>query len=107
MGQISDQQRQFVYQQQQQQLQQLLTSQQLSPEQQALVYQMMQQQQHRQRELQRLQMSGMSQLAGNTLAQGSPSLPVHSDPNSFLSIHTDNNAQKAQRLNDKVNQEKS
>ncbi|XP_051894426.1 protein AF-10-like isoform X2 [Pristis pectinata] len=103
MGQISDQQRQFLYQQQQ--LQQLLTSQQLTPDQQALVYQMMQQ--HRQRELQRLQMSGASQLPVNNLAQGSPSLPVHSDPSSFISVHADNSAQKAQRLNDKVNQEKS
>ncbi|XP_041073501.1 protein AF-10-like isoform X9 [Carcharodon carcharias] len=110
MGQIPDQQRQFLYQQQQQQqLQQLLTSQQLTPDQQALVYQMMQQQQqHRQRELQRLQMSGTSQLPVNNLAQGSPSLPVHSGPNnSFLSVHTDSSVQKAQRLNDKVNQEKS
>ncbi|XP_078385539.1 protein AF-10-like isoform X3 [Cetorhinus maximus] len=110
MGQIPDQQRQFLYQQQQQQqLQQLLTSQQLTPDQQALVYQMMQQQQqHRQRELQRLQMSGTSQLSVNNLAQGSPSLPVHSSPNnSFLSVHTDSSVQKAQRLNDKINQEKS
>ncbi|XP_069763099.1 protein AF-10-like isoform X2 [Narcine bancroftii] len=108
MGQISEQQRQFLYQQpQQQQLQQLLTSQQLTPDQQALVYQMMQHQQHRQRELQRLQMSGASQLPVSNMAQGTPSLPVHPDPNSFISIHTDNSAQKAQRLNDKVNQEKS
>ncbi|XP_072927876.1 protein AF-10-like isoform X6 [Hemitrygon akajei] len=109
LGQISDQQRQFLYQQQQQQLQQLLTSQQLTPDQQALVYQMMQQQQQqqRQRELQRLQMSGASQLPVNNLAQASPSLPVHSDPDSFISLHTDNSAQKAQRLNDKVNQDKS
>ncbi|XP_072417442.1 protein AF-10-like isoform X5 [Chiloscyllium punctatum] len=111
MGQIPDQQRQFLYQQQQQQqLQQLLTSQQLTPDQQALIYQMMQQQQqqHRQRELQRLQMSGTSQHPITNLLQGSPSLPVHSGPNnSFLSVHTDNSVQKAQRLNDKVNQEKS
>ncbi|XP_067869656.1 protein AF-10-like isoform X2 [Heterodontus francisci] len=109
MGQIPDQQRQFLYQQQQQQqLQQLLTSQQLTPDQQALVYQMMQQQQHRQRELQRLQMSGTSQLPVNNFAQGSPSLPVHSGSNSsFLSVHTDSSVQKAQRLSDKVNQEKS
>ncbi|XP_078080295.1 protein AF-10-like isoform X8 [Mustelus asterias] len=107
MGHIPEQQRQFLYQQQQ--LQQLLTSQQLTPDQQALVYQMMQQQQqHRQREHQRLQMSATSQLPINNLAQGSPSLPVHSGPtNSFLSVHTDSNVQKAQRLNDKVNQEKS
>ncbi|XP_059812667.1 protein AF-10-like isoform X4 [Hypanus sabinus] len=109
LGQISDQQRQFLYQQQQQQLQQLLTSQQLTPDQQALVYQMMQQQQQqqRQREFQRLQMSGASQLPVNNLAQASPSLPVHSDPDSYISLHTDNSAQKAQRLNDKVNQDKS
>ncbi|XP_062893688.1 protein AF-10-like isoform X2 [Mobula hypostoma] len=110
LGQIPDQQRQFLYQhQQQQQLQQLLTSQQLTPDQQALVYQMMQQQQQqqRQRDLQRLQMSGASQLPINNLAQASPSLPVHSDPDSFISLHTDNSAQKAQRLNDKVNQDKS
>ncbi|XP_059494719.1 protein AF-10-like isoform X2 [Stegostoma tigrinum] len=112
LGQIPDQQRQFLYQQQQQQqLQQLLTSQQLTPDQQALIYQMMQQQQqqqHRQRELQRLQMSGTSQLPVNNLVQGTPSLPVHSGPNnSFLSVHADSSVQKAQRLNDKVNQEKS
>uniref|UniRef100_UPI00398EA26A protein AF-10-like isoform X2 n=1 Tax=Pristiophorus japonicus TaxID=55135 RepID=UPI00398EA26A len=109
MGHFPDQQRQFLYQQQQQQqLQQLLTSQQLTPDQQALVYQMMQQQQHRHREFQRLQMSGTSQLPSNTHSQGSPSLTVHSGPNnSFLSVHTDSSVQKAQRLNDKVNQEKS
>ncbi|XP_038635464.1 protein AF-10-like isoform X2 [Scyliorhinus canicula] len=108
MGPIPDQQRQFLYQQQQQQLQQLLTSQQLTPDQQALVYQMMQQQQHRQRELQWIQMSGTSQLPISNLAQGSPSLSVHSGTNnSLFSVHTDSNVQKAQRLNDKVNQEKS
>uniref|UniRef100_A0A8D2MAG1 MLLT6, PHD finger containing n=1 Tax=Zonotrichia albicollis TaxID=44394 RepID=A0A8D2MAG1_ZONAL len=61
---LTEQQRQVLQQheQQLQQLQQLLTSQPLNPEQQALVFQMMQQIQQK-RELQRLQMSGSSQLS--------------------------------------------
>uniref|UniRef100_A0A8D0BEL8 MLLT6, PHD finger containing n=1 Tax=Salvator merianae TaxID=96440 RepID=A0A8D0BEL8_SALMN len=60
---LTEQQRQLLSQHefQLQQLQQLLTSQPLSPEQQALVFQMIQQVQQK-RELQRLQISGSSQL---------------------------------------------
>ncbi|XP_024914591.1 protein AF-17 isoform X2 [Cynoglossus semilaevis] len=53
---LSEQQKQFVLEQQQQQLQQFLASQNFTPEQQVLVCQMLQQQ--RQRELQRLTLTG-------------------------------------------------
>ncbi|XP_064421357.1 protein AF-17 isoform X2 [Latimeria chalumnae] len=73
LGLLSEQQKQFL--QQQQQLQQLLTSQQLTPEQQALVFQMMQQ---RQRELQRMQMTGASQLPINSLLAATTAPPLAS-----------------------------
>uniref|UniRef100_A0A8C3SMT8 MLLT6, PHD finger containing n=1 Tax=Chelydra serpentina TaxID=8475 RepID=A0A8C3SMT8_CHESE len=66
---LTEQQRHVLHQHehQLQQLQQLLTSQPLNPEQQALVFQMMQQIQQK-RELQRLQMTGTSQLLTATSA---------------------------------------
>uniref|UniRef100_A0A8C3UT88 MLLT6, PHD finger containing n=1 Tax=Catharus ustulatus TaxID=91951 RepID=A0A8C3UT88_CATUS len=81
---LTEQQRHVLQQheQQLQQLQQLLTSQPLNPEQQALVFQMMQQIQQK-RELQRLQMSGSSQLAMSGLLAAT-SAPLHSSPSALL-----------------------
>ncbi|NXO00640.1 AF17 protein, partial [Rhinopomastus cyanomelas] len=74
---LTEQQRHVLHQheQQLQQLQQLLTSQPLNPEQQALVFQMMQQIQQK-RELQRLQMTGSSQLSMSSLLAAT-SAPLH------------------------------
>ncbi|XP_043856736.1 protein AF-17 isoform X1 [Dromiciops gliroides] len=75
---LTEQQRHFLQQQEQQlqQLQQLLTSPQLTPDHQTVVYQMIQQIQQK-RELQRLQMSGGSQLPMASLLAGgtAPLLP--------------------------------
>ncbi|NWV74398.1 AF17 protein, partial [Dasyornis broadbenti] len=81
---LTEQQRHVLHQheQQLQQLQQLLTSQPLNPEQQALVFQMMQQIQQK-RELQRLQMSGSSQLAMSSLLAAT-SAPLHSSPSALM-----------------------
>ncbi|NWX09564.1 AF17 protein, partial [Caloenas nicobarica] len=81
---LTEQQRHVLHQheQQLQQLQQLLTSQPLNPEQQALVFQMMQQIQQK-RELQRLQMSGSSQLSMSSLLAAT-SAPLHSSPSALM-----------------------
>uniref|UniRef100_A0A8C3D6J0 MLLT6, PHD finger containing n=1 Tax=Corvus moneduloides TaxID=1196302 RepID=A0A8C3D6J0_CORMO len=81
---LTEQQRHVLHQheQQLQQLQQLLTSQPLNPEQQALVFQMMQQIQQK-RELQRLQMSGSSQLSMSGLLAAT-SAPLHSSPSALM-----------------------
>ncbi|NWV68935.1 AF17 protein, partial [Malurus elegans] len=81
---LTEQQRHVLHQheQQLQQLQQLLTSQPLNPEQQALVFQMMQQIQQK-RELQRLQMSGSSQLSMSGLLTAT-SAPLHSSPSALM-----------------------
>uniref|UniRef100_A0A8C5T5P4 MLLT6, PHD finger containing n=1 Tax=Malurus cyaneus samueli TaxID=2593467 RepID=A0A8C5T5P4_9PASS len=81
---LCPQQRHVLHQheQQLQQLQQLLTSQPLNPEQQALVFQMMQQIQQK-RELQRLQMSGSSQLSMSGLLTAT-SAPLHSSPSALM-----------------------
>uniref|UniRef100_A0A8C5X0S2 PHD-type domain-containing protein n=1 Tax=Malurus cyaneus samueli TaxID=2593467 RepID=A0A8C5X0S2_9PASS len=84
LSQRPEQQRHVLHQheQQLQQLQQLLTSQPLNPEQQALVFQMMQQIQQK-RELQRLQMSGSSQLSMSGLLTAT-SAPLHSSPSALM-----------------------
>ncbi|XP_068852750.1 protein AF-17 isoform X2 [Aphelocoma coerulescens] len=81
---LTEQQRHVLHQheQQLQQLQQLLTSQPLNPEQQALVFQMIQQIQQK-RELQRLQMSGSSQLSMSGLLAAT-SAPLHSSPSALM-----------------------
>ncbi|XP_066483262.1 protein AF-17 isoform X1 [Tiliqua scincoides] len=77
---LTEQQRQLLSQHelQLQQLQQLLTSQPLSTEQQALVFQMIQQIQQK-RELQRLQMTGSSQLPMTGLVPATSTSLLHSN----------------------------
>ncbi|XP_054848201.1 protein AF-17 [Eublepharis macularius] len=77
---LTEHQRQLLSQHelQLQQLQQLLTSQPLNPEQQALVFQMMQQIQQK-RELQRLQMTGSSQLPMASLLPATSASLLHSN----------------------------
>ncbi|XP_023189617.1 protein AF-17 isoform X1 [Xiphophorus maculatus] len=70
---LSEQQKQLLFEQQQQQLQQFLTSQNFTPEQQAMVCQMLQQQ--RQRELQRLTLTGaLNSTPNSPLISQSPNL---------------------------------
>ncbi|XP_044300395.1 protein AF-17 isoform X4 [Varanus komodoensis] len=80
MSHLAEQQRQLLGQHelQLQQLQQLLTSQPLSSEQQALVFQMIQQIQQK-RDLQRLQMTGSSQLPMAGLGPATSSSLLHSN----------------------------
>ncbi|XP_061446448.1 protein AF-17 isoform X6 [Rhineura floridana] len=77
---LTEQQQQLLSQPefQLQQLQQLLTSQPLNPEQQALVFQMIQQIQQK-RELQRLQMTGSSQLPMTGLGPATSTSLLHSN----------------------------
>ncbi|XP_062994579.1 protein AF-17 isoform X2 [Elgaria multicarinata webbii] len=95
MNPLTEQQRQLLSQHefQLQQLQQLLTSQPLSPEQQTLVFQMIQQIQQK-RDLQRLQMTGSSQLSmtglgpatSSSLLQSSSAAPSATNSTLLASI---------------------
>uniref|UniRef100_A0A8C4YC15 MLLT6, PHD finger containing n=1 Tax=Gopherus evgoodei TaxID=1825980 RepID=A0A8C4YC15_9SAUR len=82
---LTEQQRHVLHQHehQLQQLQQLLTSQPLNPEQQALVFQMMQQIQQK-RELQRLQMTGASQLPMTNLLTATSTPHLHSSATALM-----------------------
>ncbi|KAH1174175.1 protein AF-17 isoform X1 [Mauremys mutica] len=82
---LTEQQRHVLHQHehQLQQLQQLLTSQPLNPEQQALVFQMMQQIQQK-RELQRLQMTGTSQLPMTNLLTATSTPLLHSSATALM-----------------------
>ncbi|XP_019363217.1 PREDICTED: protein AF-17 isoform X2 [Gavialis gangeticus] len=86
---LTEQQRHALHQheQQLQQLQQLLTSQLLSPEQQALVFQMIQQIQQK-RDLQRLQMTGTSQLPMTSLLTATSTPLLHSNANALMTSAT-------------------
>nr|XP_025041967.1 protein AF-17 [Pelodiscus sinensis] len=82
---LTEQQRHVLQQHehQQQQLQQLLISPHLGPEQQALVFQMMQQIQQK-RELQRLQMTGTSQLPMTNLLTATSAPLLHSSATALM-----------------------
>uniref|UniRef100_A0A8D0HSK9 MLLT6, PHD finger containing n=1 Tax=Sphenodon punctatus TaxID=8508 RepID=A0A8D0HSK9_SPHPU len=82
---LTEQQRHVLnqHEHQLQQLQQLLTSQPLNPEQQALVFQMMQQIQQK-RELQRLQMTGATQLPMSSLLTATSTSLLHSSAASHM-----------------------
>ncbi|KAL1006008.1 hypothetical protein UPYG_G00066730 [Umbra pygmaea] len=102
---LSEQQKQLVLQQQQQQLQQFLTSQHFTPEQQAVVYQMLQQQ--RQRELQRLTLTGA---LNSTPSAQSPSLgasPLQSSQGNSLFGLQENALHKPGGMGDKGSEKNS
>ncbi|XP_072320113.1 protein AF-17-like [Eucyclogobius newberryi] len=90
---LSEQQKQLLLeQQQQQQLQQFLTSQNFTPEQQVVVCQMLQQQ--RQRELQRLSLSGALSSTPNSPLIASSASPLQTGQGGSLFVLQDNTLHK-------------